>query len=91
MLYIEHIFDFGGANMYKYDDLTFENQNAKLLCSFMHVSNPYLYFPVGYVTEEFAVSLYNFLNKHLNIASDEYVPEPKKVCYVPLYSIPVLQ
>lgn len=72
--------------MTMYDDLIFENQNAKLLCTLIHTANPFIAFPVAYMTEEFAVSFYNFLDKQLDITSNTYVPEPKQICYIPVYS-----
>lgn len=77
--------------MYNYDDLIFENQNAKLLCMLLHEVNPLMGFPRLYVSEEFAVSFYNFFDKHINIASDEYIPDSKPVCYIPLYSKPIVK
>lgn len=71
--------------MYTYNNLIFENENAKILCSLIHTANPYIVFPIKYITEEWAVSFYNYLDKNYNISSENYVPEKKKVCYVPVY------
>ena len=72
--------------MTMYNDLIFENQNAQLLCTLIHSANPSIVFPVRYITEAFAISFYNFLDKELNISSDNYIPEPQRVCYIPIYS-----
>ena len=77
--------------MYTFEDLSFENQNAKLLCTFLHESNPLMEFPISYISEEFAVSFYNFFDKHKNITSEEYVPDSSPICYVPLFKKPVVK
>lgn len=54
--------------MYTYDQLIFENQNAKILLTYIHMAFPGLIFSVGYMTEEYAVSYYNLLDKNRRLA-----------------------
>lgn len=71
--------------MYTYDDLIFENQNAKILCNILYTINPDIFYPRGYITEAFAVSFYNFLKKDNKVLSQKN-SRGMKVCYVPIYN-----
>ena len=58
---------------YNFDELSFENENARLLCGLLHMLNPQIKFPDGYITESFAVAYYNTVTEHRNLASDNLI------------------